>query len=94
MTCLCRTRLAGSSVCSLSTCQSGRWLGLIHPEDRPRADEAAAAALLRGGPRYDVEYRVIRPNGIEQIVHSQGDVTWDDGTASTSDLASCRTSPS
>src|SRR5271166_5524773 len=55
-----------------------RWLNLIHPEDRPRAAEAAAAALLPGGPRYDVEYRVVRPDGTERIIHSQGDVTWDD----------------
>jgi PAS domain S-box-containing protein len=55
-----------------------RWLQLIHPEDRPRAAEAAAAALLPGGPRYDVEYRVVRPDGGERIVHSQGDVTWDE----------------
>ena len=54
-----------------------RWLKLIHPEDRPRAAEAAAAAL-RGDARYDVEYRVIRPDGDTRIVHSQGDVTWDD----------------
>src|SRR5262249_39175378 len=56
----------------------GRWLELIHPDDRPRAAEAAAAALLRGGPRYDVEYRVVRRDGAERIVHSQGDVTWDE----------------
>jgi PAS domain S-box-containing protein len=55
-----------------------RWLNLIHPEDRPRATEVAAAALLPGGPRYDVEYRVVRPDGAERIVHSQGDVTWDE----------------
>ena len=54
-----------------------RWLQLIHPEDRPKAAEAAAAALVRGGPRYDVEYRVVRPDGMVRIVHSQGDVTWD-----------------
>jgi hypothetical protein len=36
----------------------GRWLELIHPEDRTRVAEAAAAALLPGGPRYDVEHRV------------------------------------
>jgi PAS domain S-box-containing protein len=54
-----------------------RWLDLIHPEDRPKTVEAAAAALLPGGPRYDVEYRVIRPDGTERVVHSQGDVTWD-----------------
>ena len=55
-----------------------RWLSLIHPEDQPRVAEAAAAALLPGGPRYDVEYRVIRRDGTERIVHSQGDVTWDE----------------
>ena len=54
-----------------------RWLNLIHPEDRSRVAEAAAAAL-RGGPRYDVEYRVVRPDGAVRIVHSRGDVTWDD----------------
>ena len=56
----------------------GRWLDLIHPEDRARVAEAAAAALMPGGPRYDVEYRVVRPDGTERMVHSQGDVTWDD----------------
>ena len=54
-----------------------RWLKLIHPEDRPRVTEAAAAAL-RGGPRYDVEYRVVRSDGAVRVVHSRGDVTWDD----------------
>ena len=56
----------------------GRWLTLIHPEDRPRAEKAAAAALLPGGPRYDLEYRVVRRDGTERVVHSQGDVTWDE----------------
>ena len=56
----------------------GRWLDLIHPEDRARAAEAAAAALSPGGPRYDVEYRVVRPDGTLRVIHSQGDVTWDD----------------
>ncbi len=54
-----------------------RWLQLIHPEDRPRAAEAAAAAL-RGGRRYDIEYRVVRPDGAVRTVHSQGDVSWDE----------------
>ena len=54
-----------------------RWLQIIHPEDRGETAEAAAAAL-RGGPRYDVEYRVIRPDGGMRIVHSQGDVTRDE----------------
>ena len=54
-----------------------RWLKLIYPEDRPRVAEAAAAALRRG-PRYDVEYRVVRPDGAVRIVHSRGNVTWDE----------------
>ena len=54
-----------------------RWLKLIHPDDRAMAAQAAAAAL-RGGPRYDIEYRVVRPDGDLRIVRSQGDVTWDE----------------
>ena len=54
----------------------GRWLNLIHPEDRSRAAKAAETAV-RGGPRYDVEYRVLRPDGALRVVHSQGDLTRD-----------------
>ena len=38
----------------------------------------AATKALRGGPRYDVEHRVVRPGGEVRIVHSQGDVLWDE----------------
>ena len=54
-----------------------RWVSLIHSDDRARAAEAAAAAM-RGGPRYDVEYRVIRPDGTVRVVHSQGDMAWNE----------------
>ena len=54
-----------------------RWFKLIYPEDRSRVAEASATAL-RGGPRYDVEYRVVRPDGAMRIVHSRGDVTRDE----------------
>src|SRR5712664_4910371 len=43
----------------------------IHPDDR-QTMIAAVAETLRGGPRYDLEYRVVRPDGEERIVHSQG----------------------
>ena len=58
--------------------QHERWLGLIHPEDRERAAEASAAAM-RGEGRYDVEYRIVRPDGSLRVVHSQGDVIRDGG---------------
>jgi PAS domain S-box-containing protein len=54
-----------------------RYQELIHPDDRQRI-VAASAEALRGGPRYDVEYRVVRPNGEVRIVHSQGDVIRDE----------------
>jgi PAS domain S-box-containing protein len=50
---------------------------LVHPEDKQIVVEAVAEAL-RGGPRYDVEYRVVRPNGEVRLVHSQGDVIRDE----------------
>jgi PAS domain S-box-containing protein len=43
---------------------------LIHPEDRARHAEAIARTL-RGEP-FDVEYRVVRPDGEVRFVHSQG----------------------
>jgi PAS domain S-box-containing protein len=36
--------------------------GLVHPEDRGRVNKAISAALLDGSP-YDIEFRVIHPNG-------------------------------
>jgi PAS domain S-box-containing protein len=54
-----------------------RYQELIHPEDRQRV-VAAVAEALRGGPRYDVEYRVVRPNEEVRIVYSQGDVMRDE----------------
>src|SRR5262249_1046303 len=50
---------------------------LIHPEDQQIMVQAVAEAL-RGGRRYEVEYRVVRPNGEVRLVHSQGDVRRDE----------------
>ena len=49
----------------------------IHPDDRQTMLRATAEAE-RGGPRYDVEYRVVRPDGEMRTVHSQGDVIRDE----------------
>ena len=54
-----------------------QWRALVHPDDRQRAVDALAEAL-RGGARYDVEYRVVHKDGQVRIVHSQGDVTRSD----------------
>jgi len=39
---------------------------------------AAVAEALRGGRRYDVEYRVVRPDGDVRFVRSEGDVVRDE----------------
>jgi two-component system cell cycle sensor histidine kinase/response regulator CckA len=49
------------------------WRSLVHPDDREQAASALNAAL-RGGERYDVEYRLQLADGQTRIVHSQGDV--------------------
>jgi len=54
-----------------------QWQALVHPDDRQGAVDALAEAL-RGGARYDVEYRVVHKDGQVRIVHSQGDVTRSD----------------
>ena len=48
----------------------------IHPEDRQLQAEAIARAY-RGESRYDIEYRVVRPDGEVRTVRSVGDVVWD-----------------
>src|SRR5438876_2912343 len=59
---------------------AGDWQHLIHPEDRQMVRRTAAEAE-RGGPRYDGEYRVARPNGEVRVVHSRGDARTDDSGA-------------
>ena len=49
----------------------------IHPADRERRETAIAEAV-QGGPRYDIEYRVVRPSGEVRFVRSQGDVLRDE----------------
>jgi PAS domain S-box-containing protein len=49
----------------------------LHPDDGTVLAEGVAAAL-RGGPRYSVEYRLVRPDGEVRTVHSQGDVVRDE----------------
>jgi PAS domain S-box-containing protein len=49
----------------------------IHPDDLERAIQSRERALL-GGPPYDAEYRVIRPDGDVRIAHARGNVTRDE----------------
>jgi len=50
---------------------------IIHPEDQLRVLEASEASL-RGGPRYDIEYRIVHADGTVRVVHAQADVMLDE----------------
>jgi PAS domain S-box-containing protein len=50
---------------------------VLHPEDRQKMIQAVADAA-NGVQPYNVEYRIIRPNGEVRFVHSRGDVVKDE----------------
>lgn len=49
---------------------------LIHPEDRERV-VAAARSALDSGAAYEVEYRIVHPQGETRYLHCRGEVTRD-----------------
>jgi PAS domain S-box-containing protein len=51
-------------------------LALIHPEDQAKVTQAMDEAW-RGVHRYDVEFRIVRPDGESRFIHSQGDLIRD-----------------
>jgi PAS domain S-box-containing protein len=53
------------------------WRHMIHPEDRERVSVVTEEAQ-RGVRRYDVEYRIVRPDGEVRFLHSQGDIIHDE----------------
>jgi len=53
------------------------FLEAVHPADRESVMSAAEAALAGRAP-YDIEHRVIRPDGSERFVHEQAEVAYDD----------------
>lgn len=46
----------------------------VHPDDRRRVKDAFVAAVAGTRP-YDLEFRIIRPDGGERFIHSQGEVS-------------------
>ncbi|SFD34496.1 PAS domain S-box-containing protein/diguanylate cyclase (GGDEF) domain-containing protein [Thiohalospira halophila DSM 15071] len=49
----------------------------VHPEDRERVQRAVETALDPGGPRYDIEHRIVRPDGEVRHVYQRGTVDFD-----------------
>jgi PAS domain S-box-containing protein len=53
------------------------FLAALHPDDHDRVLAAINAALLGTHP-YDLEYRIVRPNGEIRSIHARGDVQRDE----------------
>ena len=56
------------------------FMALVHPDDRAAVAEAIRATREEHRP-YNVEYRIVRPDGNVRFVHSQGEL-FSDGTGS------------
>ena len=53
------------------------FLAFVHPDDREAAAVAAARSIAEHKP-YDMQFRILRPDGQERIVHSQAETYFDD----------------
>jgi|GEM_PF-508833 len=53
------------------------FLEMIHPDEKARVDQAVTAAL-NGTAKYDIEYRIQRPDGSEKVIHAQAEVLRDE----------------
>jgi len=51
-------------------------LETVHPEDRQRVAQVVDSALTAGGP-YSMEFRTLLPDGSVRIIHSHGEVIFD-----------------
>ncbi|MEW6353289.1 MAG: EAL domain-containing protein [Pseudomonadota bacterium] len=53
------------------------WAEHVHPDDRARA-EAAVQSSLQGGARFDIDYRIIRPDGATRWIAAHGHIMRDE----------------
>jgi len=53
---------------------------MIHPDDRDKAQKSIAQALFEGRP-YDHDFRIVRQNGSEAVVHIRGEAVCDQSGA-------------
>ncbi|HOD35743.1 MAG TPA: sigma 54-interacting transcriptional regulator [Syntrophales bacterium] len=54
------------------------FLASVHPDDRKAVDQANREAISDPGDAYSIDYRVVRPDGSERVVHARSDVLFDE----------------
>jgi PAS domain S-box-containing protein len=57
----------------------GRWLQLVHPEDRERMKQTVQDMLEHGGGERESEYRITQPDGSTRWIAGYGGVELDEG---------------
>jgi PAS domain S-box-containing protein len=57
----------------------GRWLQLVHPEDRERMNQVVQDIREHGGGERESEYRITRPDGSTRWISGYGGVELDEG---------------
>jgi len=53
-----------------------RFLARVHPDDIERVSAAISASVADPENKYDIEHRVIRPDGEERTVHESGEINY------------------
>jgi len=56
--------------------RTGTFFNMVHPEDRGWVVKAWGQALVGGQP-YNIEHRILRPDGSVRLVHGKAEVTFD-----------------
>ncbi len=54
------------------------FLASVHPDDRQFVHQANMEAISDTGKVYSIDYRVVRPDGSERVVHARSDVLFDE----------------
>ncbi len=55
------------------------FLNAVHPDDRAAVQQAFDTALRERKP-YEIDHRIVRPDGTERIVHEHSEMVFDEGT--------------
>ena len=53
------------------------FIDCVHPDDREAVQEAIDASVTRDAP-YDYEFRILRPDKTERIIHTRGEIVRDE----------------
>lgn len=49
----------------------------VHPDDRAAVEKAVDATVADRDAGYEIDHRIVRPDGTERIVHERGEVTYE-----------------